>query len=263
VINEHCNGIAYYQYLKSLSKTKDFKFLQDLASNVFCWNNLIASYTGDIPEISVSKLRALSENTARETVELKPWGPRKESFSIPSDVSYATLGGKLSCEDPAFGKLALASHIISLEYLWNVIRVQGGAYGAALSVKESGFCGGSSYRDPSATQSLKSFAASGAFLEKVLTPERDLTGAIIGTVAETSPFRNTKQKGIYADSLYIKGTRYEDLCARRQELLNATTESLLPVAKKLETTLNENSSICVIGPKEQLAKCEGLKIISL
>ena len=268
VINEHCSGIAYYQYLKSLSKTKDFKFLQNLASNVFCWNNLIASYTGDIPELSVSELKTLPENSAKEIVELKPCGPRKEGFSIPSDVSYATLGGKFnlensSCQDPVLGKLSLASHIISLEYLWNVIRVQGGAYGAGLSVKESGFCGESSYRDPSASQSLKSFTGAGAFLEKVLTPERDLTGAIIGTVADTSPFRNTKQKGIYADSLYIKDISYTALCERRKDLLSTTPESLLPVAKMLEATLNKDSGICVIGPKEQLAKCEGLKVIGL
>ncbi len=267
VINEHCNGISYYQYLKTLSKTKNFDFLQALANKVFCWKNLITSYTGDFPTFEVSVWKALPEESVNEyprgIAPIKPYGVRKEGFSIPSDVSYAALGGPLKCTSQAFGKLALASHIISLEYLWNVIRVQGGAYGTTLSVKESGFCGCDSYRDPSAAQSLKAFVASGAFLEKVLVPKRDLTGAIIGTIAETSPFRSTKQKGQYADSLYIRGLSYAELCERRKELLSATPETLLPVAKSLQATLSKASSICVIGPKEQLAKCEGLKVIGL
>ena len=261
VISDCASGICYYQYIKSLNKTKDFEFLHKLANNVFCWNNLLISYTGDIPEISTSEWKTLPKESTKGCTQIKPYGTRKEGLIIPSEVSYATLGGKVN--NTSCGKLALASHIISLEYLWNVIRVQGGAYGAGLTVKESGFCGCYSYRDPSAAQSLKSFTTSGSFLEKTLIPERDLTGAIIGTVAESSPFRSTKMKGQYADSLYIKGTSYEDLCERRKELLSATPETLLPTAKVLETALNEASSICVIGPKEQLAKCEGLEVMGL
>ena len=261
VVNDYANGICYYQYLKSLNKVKNFEFLQDLANKIFCWNNLLISYSGDIPELTTQEWKKLPKETTRQLAEIKPYGARKEGFSIPSEVSYATLGGKF--KNGSFAKMALASHIISLEYLWNVVRVQGGAYGAGLSVKESGFCGCYSYRDPSAAQSLKAFTSSGAFLEKALTPERDLSGAIIGTVAEASPFLSTKMKGQYADSLYIKGTSYEDLCARRQELLSTTPENLLPVADLLKTTLQEDSSLCVIGPKEQLAKCSGIKVIGL
>ena len=261
VINESANGIAYYQYLKTLNKTKDFDFLKELANKAFCWNNLVISYTGDLPEDSSSEWKVLPKESTRELTPIKPHGVKKEGFSVPSDVAYASLGGKIN--QLTYEELALASHIISLEYLWNVIRVQGGAYGAGLSVKESGFCGCYSYRDPSASHSLKAFTSSGSFLEQALTPERDLTGAIIGTVADISPFLSTKKKGQYTDSLYFKGLSYEDLCQRRKKLLSSTPETLLPVAKLLEATLSEASSLCVIGPKEQLTKCEGLEVIGL
>lgn len=51
----------------------------------------------------------------------------------------------------------LASNIISLAYLWNVVRVQGGAYGTGLVSRASGFTCCYSYRDPSGQESLKKY----------------------------------------------------------------------------------------------------------
>lgn len=266
VVEECCSGIAYYQYLKTLDEKKDFTFLHTLAEGVLCQKELTVSFTGDIPEVRLDVFKTLPVGSSRRNISaLKPWGAFCEGIIIPSGISFAAMGGNIGLHGGHFSSLmALASHIISLEYLWNVIRVQGGAYGTGLSIRESGFCGCYSYRDPSAADSLEAFAAAGKFLKETVETESDLTGAIIGTIADSSPLLSVRMKGQNADALYFKNISYDDLCRRRQNLLNSAYSDLLSVADLLDAVLRQESSVCVIGSKEQIEACSCIdRIITL
>ena len=266
VVEECCSGIAYYQYLKTLDDTKDFVFLHSLAENVLCLEKLTVSLTGDIPEIRFDAFRNLPTGSSqRDAAVLKPWGSFHEGIIIPSEVSFATMGGNIVPFGGRFSSLmALSAHIISLDYLWNVIRVQGGAYGTGLSIRESGLFGCYSYRDPSAADSLKAFEKAGEFLKEAAKAGADLTGAIIGTIADSSPILSVRMKGQNADALYFKNISYDDLCKRRQELLDCSYGDILPIAELLDTALRQDAGVCVIGPREQIEACGCIdRIISL
>jgi presequence protease len=266
VVSECTSGIAYYQYLKTLDKKENFDYLNALKDYVLCKDKLTVSFTGDIPEIDFEPFKAFPvSETEKEAESLKPWGALCEGVAIPSDVSFAAMGGNIVSHGGKFSsKISLASHIISLDYLWNVVRVQGGAYGTGLSIRESGFCGCYSYRDPSAASSLDAFSHIGEFLEEALEEDEDLTGAIIGTIADASPLLSVRMKGQNADALYFKNVSYDDLCGRRQKLLNCTAKDFMPVAQQLTDTMQKDCGICVIGSKEQIEECGCIdKIISL
>ncbi len=255
--DECCGGIAYYQYLQTLDEIKDFTFLRTLTKDVLCRNKLTASFTGDIPEINLDVFDALPEGKERKISSvLKPWGAFHEGIIIPADISYAAAGGNIVLQGGHFtGRMALMSHIISLDYLWNVIRVQGGAYGTGLHVRESGFFGCYSYRDPSAADSLETFSKAGEFLKEKIKTDPDLTGAIIGTIADSSPLLSVRMKGQRADALYFKNITYDNLCERRRNLLNSSCDDLLPLAELLSAALQQNNSTCVIGSEEQIEAC--------
>ena len=287
--------------LRSCESDETFAFLPELAQRIFCRSGLTVSYTGDISGLYSEKQDANEKQSAPEAhdtknarnanekqstfeaidvsdafadlplgntedkiCQIKPWGKLNEGFAIPSDVAYAVKGGNIKdCGGTFSGQMALAGHIISLYYLWNEVRVQGGAYGAGFVVRETGFCGGYSYRDPSAGESLDTFGESGAFLAEALQPDTDLAGDIIGTISDASPLLSVRSKGQRADALFFSGISYEDLRARRAKLLSSTPAELVEIAKLFDRTLKEASSTCVIGPKEQLEACEGIEEISV
>ncbi len=294
-----CESRVACDSLNSCDSAENFAFLPELAQRIFCRSGLTVSYTGDIsglysekqgtnekqsaPEAHDTKnARNANEkqgtletidvsdafadlplgNTGERACRIKPWGKLNEGFAIPSDVAYAVRGGNIKdCGGTFSGQMALAGHIISLYYLWNEVRVQGGAYGAGFVVRETGFCGGYSYRDPSAGESLDTFGKSGAFLAEALQPDTNLAGDIIGTISDASPLLSVRSKGQRADALFFSGISYEDLRARRAKLLGSTPAELIEIAKLLDRTLKEASSTCVIGPKEQLEACEGIEEI--
>ena len=111
-----------------------------------------------------------------------PWEPRREGFVIPSGVSYAALGGVF--QGTGSGSAKVMGRTVSLAHLWNTVRVQGGAYGTGMVLRDTGFAGFYSFRDPSAARTLDCYRASSDFLRGI---DIDLTGMITGAAAESDP----------------------------------------------------------------------------
>ena len=64
-----------------------------------------------------------------------PTGPRGLGIAIPSQVNYVVLGGRLLAPGMRVpGSASVATNILRTGYLWEKVRVQGGAYGAGISV---------------------------------------------------------------------------------------------------------------------------------
>ena len=167
---------------------------------------------------------------------------------IPSDVGYAALGVYVPGYDAS---RQLASRVVSLGWLWNAVRVQGGAYGVGMVARDSGFSGFYSYRDPSAERSLEAYAASPGFLKGF---EGELDGFITGAVAALEPLLGPRLKGLTADGLYFRGSTKELRRERRQKLLSASREDLRRFADGLAAALG-SASACVLASRATLEKC--------
>ena len=153
------------------------------------------------------------------------------------------------------GAARVMGHVLSLEHLWNQVRVQGGAYGTGMVVRDSGFGGFYSYRDPTAARTLGCFASSPKYLREMAG--EDLTGRIIGTVAESEPVLTARLQGKVADSLYWRGITQADRCRLRREILETTGTELSNLAGELEA-LQQEASICVVGARTQIEQCGSL-----
>ena len=81
---------------------------------------------------------------------------KNEGLLTSSNVQYVAKGYNLKKLGYKYsGKLIVLKTIMSLDYLWNKIRVQGGAYGGFANLVRSGNLVFVSYRDPNLAESLK------------------------------------------------------------------------------------------------------------
>lgn len=267
VADECTGGITYYQWLKNQEDNWNFEALNSqmmaLLGSLINRKTLTVSVTGsDAPEAVVEAIaQALPEADALPALQLKPWGVHKEGVVIPADISFAVAGGNINAQGGQYsGQLQLAGQILSLAYLWNVVRVQGGAYGAGMLARDTGILSCYSYRDPSGAASLEKYAACGQFLRDFAGQTADFTGFIIGAVAGASPLLTPKTKGQLGDRLYFTRTSWETRCQHRNQLLGATAADLTAAADLLEKTLCQGG-VCVVGGQAQLDKCDGLENI--
>ena len=190
-----------------------------------------------------------------KTTSVTVWGRRREGIVIPADIAFSCCGGNfLAAGTDYSGAWQLVSKLVGLEYLWQTVRVQGGAYGAGLIIQDNGLAACYSYRDPHGRKSLETYRNCASFLREYCQKNRDLTGLIIGAVSDSEPLLTPRSKGMTADVYYWKGLRYSDRCQRRQELMRATPETLLSLADTLEAALQ--GGVCVVGGQAQLEHCQ-------
>merc|ERR1712147_610638 len=88
-------------------------------------------------------------------VTVKP----NEAFSVPTQVNYVAKGGSLyKPGEVTSGADSVVRRFLSLDYLWNQVRVQGGAYGSSASSNPiSGSFVFSSYPDQKGMASLRHY----------------------------------------------------------------------------------------------------------
>ncbi len=271
VADECIGGFAFYNWLKKTEENWDWAALRTALESaymeVFCKNRLTVSITGTAENaadvMAEGLVKALPAGSLGAPVALKPWGKRREGIAIPADISFAVKGGSLLDAGGSFnGRVPLASRIIGLAYLWNTIRVQGGAYGAGLIARPSGLACCYSYRDPNAARSLEQYEGSADFLRQLCQAGTDLTGFIIGAVSDDSPLLTPRMMGSVGDSRYFSVISYDVLKENRKALLSCTAEELMQEADRLEKVLKEGG-VCVIGSQVQLENCQLEEILSL
>ncbi len=190
--------------------------------------------------------------------------PKSLGITLPAAVSF--IGTSYDMTDDSYtmsGSMAVASSIVAFTYLWNEIRVQGGAYGAGMSSGRTGNISCYTYRDPSPARSLDKLRAIPDFLsDYTANKETDISGAIISTVGHTDPLLSPGTKGRVADEFYYSGYTFEDKLKFRKEILESTPEIIAEQRYTLDH-MSEKSSICVVGPKETLETIPGLEIRDL
>ena len=98
------------------------------------------------------------KDTSTQTIANEKEEQKNEGIETPADVQYVCkeynlmkLGYKYT------GKLLVAKGIIGLDYLWNKVRVQGGAYGCPMVITRAGNIGFASYRDPNLKETLEAY----------------------------------------------------------------------------------------------------------
>ena len=169
-----------------------------------------------------------------------------------SDVQYVAkaynikeLGYKYT------GSLQVLKTIIGFDYLWNKVRVQGGAYGAFASFQWGGNTVFTSYRDPNLLETLDAYDKAGNFVQNFNADIREMTKYIIGTVSELDSPLTPAMKGTVADEYYIRHIKQEDIQREREEILNTKVVDIKGLAPMISDAMKQNY-FCVLGSEEKI-----------
>ncbi len=261
VARECAEGLKYYRWLASQENNDDWETagakLESLLSRLTVRERLTGSITGNEPDLAADIADRVANSfkgggSVAGNGTLVPWGARREGVVIPSDVSFAVAGGVSGLAYS--GEQLLASRVESLAYLWNMVRVQGGAYGTGLRIRPAGLTFCYSYRDPNPSLSLTTYNAAPDYLRQFAASDPDLTGFIIGAAASSEPLMTPRMKADKGDERYWEGVTHEDLCRYRRELINTSAKNLSEYADTLSSILSGGGT-CVFGPREQLDAC--------
>lgn len=275
VISEQLGGVDFYRFLRDLLDHFDERTgelcdkLRELQQRIFTSTGTVASFTGSDEDYARYWAAAGTLGLAPRTAPAKelyvPMPEDKhEAFVIPSDVCY--LG---QSTDPRAlgiatdGSWGVAANALSYGYLWNEIRVKGGAYGCGFRAAADRQLAFYTYRDPAIDPSIDRIAGAGAWLGELDTDRDTFEGYIVSTVssndAPVKPYALTKRlNGAY----FSKRTPWyrERL---RSEMLATTPERLRELGSDV-AQVAEKAPRCVFGGREIIeASKAGWNVVDL
>lgn len=262
-LQEYTGGLEFYRAVKEWERNFPAiretlcAQLEQLAKRLFVRERMLLCLTGKPQRTFARALCRLVPDGAMRvpTLSRLPALPlRREGIRVPAQIAFAVQAGSLAQD---YGGVALvAKTIISLEYLWNRVRVQGGAYGAGLVVHANRMAYFYSYRDPGAVRSLACYGEAAAFLRDLCArKDADIEKFIIGAISASDPVLSPRMRGVVAVTRYLRGQTYADRCRIRREMLGANRTELTRLADAIEKVVS-SGKICVVGGATQLRECK-------
>lgn len=269
-ISELSSGIDYYRFIDELEADFDSRYddliakIKQVMGMVFCRENLIISFTSedkfkDIcnPEIEkfAAKLPSMNWENKPFTVDFKR---KNEGFKTSSKVQYVAMAGDYSKKGLKYtGALRLLRVMLSYDYLWNNVRVKGGAYGCMNTFKRNGTVFFVSYRDPNLEKTLDIYKNAAEYVRNYKAGDKELTKYIIGTFSDIDSPLTPSAKGSRSFNAYLVGDTLENEQRERDEVLDITPEIFNSLADYIEAMAEQNY-ICVIGGEEMVEENKAL-----
>ncbi|MBP5158664.1 MAG: insulinase family protein, partial [Lachnospiraceae bacterium] len=179
--------------------------------------------------------------------------PKREALSGSDMVSYVVKAANfLKAGFKYNGHLAVLVQILENSYLYEKVRLEGGAYGAMCGFSNmDGTCFLGSYRDPQLKKTLEVYEALPEFIEKFDADEEEMTGYIIGTIGATEAVLTPSMRGARAFQAYMTGLGEEQLKKNRAEIVSMTVEDIRALAD-LARTVASGSNLCVAGSEKAI-----------
>lgn len=268
--SEHTSGLSYYQFIAGLEKNFDEQFdqisqnLKEAAKIVFNRNNLLVSFTAQESDYNTFEQlvptvfdRLESAITAPASYDYK-FEAENEGLLTPGKVQYVAKGYNFISKGFKYsGNLQVLKTVISLDYLWNRIRVQGGAYGSFSSFARNGNVFMSSYRDPNLKETLSAFDEAESYLRQFQADERQMTKYILGTISKLDAPLTPSMKGERAAAYYLSRLTYDELQKERDEIIAATEKDIRNAADLVAQVMNQNY-YCVLGNESKIKEHKDL-----
>ena len=271
-LEEKITGFDYYLFIKDLLEDFDKRadeFIaewNELAGRTFSSSRLMVGETSTVRHPALENLaKGLPDGTsAPEYCEIDLSGdPVKEAILIPAGISFAAFGTNMHKYGyESSGRFQVLSQILSYGYLWDEIRVHGGAYGCGFSAGVTGNMVFTSYRDPNPINSLRVYREAGDFIRDFTEGDEDLTKYIISSIAGMDGLVNSARKGYGQELSYIRGNTYQDLADIRHEMLALTKDELAEVADLFDKAAMDGS-VCVIGNSDAISPDDSWTVYKL
>ncbi len=160
---------------------------------------------------------------------------RGESLVASASVGYVARAiPGFRFEHPLNGPVAVLGHLLSTGYLWEKVRMEGGAYGAFSYPRNiDGLFLLGSYRDPNITATIHAFGEGLKLMESGALDAAEVDKAVIGTVGREDRPIDPGEKGFVCMQRKLHGVTDEARQARRTLLLGVGRQSISEAAHEL------------------------------
>ncbi|MBQ1852734.1 MAG: insulinase family protein [Lachnospiraceae bacterium] len=255
-------GEAYYaklrEWLADFDNVKEelFAHLRRMRAHVFTMANLTLGVTADVSGFTKAGvafatipglLKELPEEAPIAEMKALPWKggyaltKKNEVLTYAGSVQYNCVAGNFRAAGFSYnGAYAVLNHILTDDYLWNRIRVLGGAYGA---MQGFGYLSGDAffvtYRDPNCRESFKTIEETAEYVANLALSENEITKYVIGTISGMDvPITPASILGT-AMGRYFTGVTAEEWQKIRDDILKVTNDDLKVLAPMIDAVVKQ------------------------
>ncbi|MBD5088519.1 MAG: insulinase family protein [Clostridiales bacterium] len=264
---DNMEGVGYYRFLCDLEEHFDekredlIKTFQEILDYVLTKETMIISFVGDkegYTQFSKEAECFLKDIPSKRKGE-KPVADlstlehgNNEGLKNAGQVQYVARAGNFMKKGLAYhGALHILKVILGYDYLWNNVRVKGGAYGCMCGFLQSGNAYFVSYRDPGLKETNDIYDQAYEYVQNFEASERDMTKYMIGAISNMDTPLTPSAKGSRSFNAYMSGIDEEYLQNIRNQVLEVTQEDIRSLAPIIQALLDEGS-ICVIGNDKKI-----------
>jgi len=262
---EQIGGVSYLWFLRKLAAGFEASWptlsaaMERIRSLLVTRAGMLCNVTIDAaswrrfkPELT-SFLAALPSSPVAQSSWQIGEGPSSEALIIPASVNYVGKGANLY-------RLGLtpsgAAHVVvkylRTTWLWDMVRVQGGAYGGFCAFDHrSGNFTYLSYRDPNLLETLDIYDQTPGFLKRAELDKTELTRSIIGTIGDVDAYQLPDAKGYTSVQRYLVGEADDIRQRRRDEILGASVADFRAFADAL-AELTAYGQVVVLGSEQAI-----------
>ncbi len=267
MIGEMTGGIGLYRLVEAIESDFDNRAdevigkLKEVSKLIFNVENIrLIDYTAEKKEYKtfadeVSKFidKASSAPAQKADITFKR-SKFSEGYKTSAKVQYvAKAGTYLDPKKPYTGALKVLRVIMGYDYLWNQVRVVGGAYGCFASFSRNGKITFSSYRDPNLKRTLDVFDGAVDYLKNFDVSERDMTKYIIGTMSDVDTPMTPSVKGDRSRAAFLCNDSFEKIQKERDEILSCSKEDIRKLSAYI-SGMKDEECVCVLGGEEEIDK---------
>jgi Zn-dependent M16 (insulinase) family peptidase len=258
--DEQMSGINYLFFLRQLAEDVNRDWPAVLAK-LEAVRRILVNREGMLCNLTLDRddwerlrprLESFLENLPAAAVQMATWmpeaAPRYEGLTIPAQVNFVGMGANLfQMGYQPQGSISVILNTLQTTWLWERVRVQGGAYGGfSLFDHHSGIFTYLSYRDPNLMETLDIYDATADFLSQLELDKEELIRSIIGAIGAMDAYQLPDAKGYSSMARYLAGDTDGSRQAWREQILGTTQEDFRAFATVLER-MKDQAAVVVLG----------------
>lgn len=259
-LSESIGGIVYLEALRELTGRLQSDWpsvqadLEQLRQLILRRNGILFNLTADQRLLQAADpfVRDLSEALPDIACARVEWKKRftasNEALIVPAQVNY--VGKGCNIYDLGYtwhGSAHVITRHLRMGWLWDQVRVQGGAYGAFCALdRMSGSLAQVSYRDPNVEKTLDVYDGTAHYLSHLDLSERELTRAIVGAIGDLDAYLLPDAKGMASLTRYLTDDQEALRQQMREEILGTTQKHFQTFADVMSEAARKGT-VCVLG----------------
>ena len=252
-------GIDYYDFICDVVAGFDanpqafIDRLKAVLETILTTDQLVATFVGSkedfdhFKQVSEDFFKHLGTHKVEKQAFTNPVEVLNEGFKTAQEINYVAKGyNQTLLGVPVNGMNLFLKSVLGLDYLWNTVRVQGGAYGGMSVITDKGDVAGLSYRDPNIVETLERYDGQVEYLENFNLSQAEFEKNLIGTFSTIDRPLSAAQKGAVAFTRYFTHLTIEKVQQFRDEILAVTPEKVRAYAPTMKAIMDQNAFV-VIG----------------